>query len=144
MSWPKPTPGLVIRYAYLWADEAARRQDEGLKDRPAAIVVTSVDQDGQTIVWVAPITHHPRKDTKVVRLPVATAKRLGLDGEPQWIVIDELNRFVWPGPDLRPQQGQGLESVVIGAMPDGLYKIVYDAVRTQIAAKQMRDTKRSE
>lgn len=38
MSLPAPRPGLVISYAYLWAREHGRGAEEGLKDRPYAIV----------------------------------------------------------------------------------------------------------
>ena len=47
MSLPKPLPGLVVRYSYLWADDAAAGYDEGDKDRPAAIVM-AVEQSGGT------------------------------------------------------------------------------------------------
>ena len=30
---------------------------------------------------------------------------LGLDGERSWVVLDEVNDFIWPGFDLRPVPG---------------------------------------
>jgi len=33
--------------------------------------------------------------------------RLGLDEARSWILTSEVNRFVWPGPDLRPVPGGG-------------------------------------
>ena len=33
MSLPKPVPGLVLRYNYLWGDEAATGQIEASKER---------------------------------------------------------------------------------------------------------------
>ena len=33
-------------------------------------------------------------------------RRLGLDEQRSWIVATELNRFLWPGPDLRPILGK--------------------------------------
>ncbi len=60
MSLPQPAPGLVIRYNYLWADEAARGNEEGSKDRPAAIVMAVKHSGGdETHVYVLPITHSP-------------------------------------------------------------------------------------
>ena len=53
MSLPKPTPGLDLRYGYLWADDAQAGADTG-KDRPAAIVLT-VSEDAET--W---LNCHPR------------------------------------------------------------------------------------
>ena len=39
MSLPIPLPGLVIRYSYLWADDAATGHEDGVKDRPSVIVM---------------------------------------------------------------------------------------------------------
>ena len=56
MSLPAPQPGLVIRYSYLWAEDASKGQEEGEKDRPAAIVV-AIDEpsSGQPRVLALPI-----------------------------------------------------------------------------------------
>jgi hypothetical protein len=39
VAFPTPHPGLVISYAYLWAEESDQGREEGVKDRPCAIVV---------------------------------------------------------------------------------------------------------
>lgn len=57
MALPIPAPGLVISYAYLWRDQEAVGASEGRKSRPCAIVVTTTDDEGDTLVYVAPITH---------------------------------------------------------------------------------------
>jgi hypothetical protein len=36
-----PAPGLVIRYVYLWSHEWVRGQEEGVKDRPCAIILVT-------------------------------------------------------------------------------------------------------
>lgn len=100
---PEPRPGLVIRYAYLWRDEARTGRDEGAKDRPCVIVLAVENQPGGRMVTVAPMTHSPpRTAGDAVELPELTKQRLGLDGDRSWVVVTEVNRFVWPGPDLRP------------------------------------------
>jgi hypothetical protein len=43
-----------------------------------------------------------------MRLPPATKARLGLDDQDSWVVTTEVNRFIWPGPDLRPLPGGDL------------------------------------
>lgn len=127
MSWPTPAPGLVIRYAYLWKREHERGQEEGVKDRPCAIVVALIDAAGDPVVTVLPITHTPpRHPTEAVEIPAATKRRLGLDVAPSWIVLTEGNEFVWPGPDLRPIPGRGAESVALGFLPPGLFRVVRD------------------
>jgi hypothetical protein len=94
---PEPRPGLVIHYAYLWFDEARRGREEGVKDRPCVIVHT-LNKDGRTFAYVAPITHSPQPpESNAVELPPATKQRLGLDDQPSWVVTSEVNRFEWPG-----------------------------------------------
>ncbi len=94
MPLPDPQPGLVVRYAYLWRDEARRGQEEGVKDRPCVILNSSRDKDGNRIAWVAPITHTPPKNPEdAVEVPAATKRRLGLDDRRSWIVTREVNRF---------------------------------------------------
>lgn len=43
MALPRPEPGLVICYADLWHADAARGQEEAVKDRPRAIVLSVRD-----------------------------------------------------------------------------------------------------
>jgi hypothetical protein len=57
-------------------------------------------------VLVLPITHTtPQHADDAIEIQTATKQRLGLDAERSWIVISEVNEFVWPGPDLWPPQG---------------------------------------
>lgn len=105
MSIPKPKPGLVIRYSFLWSSEHEAGAAEGKKDRPCAIIV-AVPQgdDGQVRTVVAPITHAAPADPGTsLEIPANVCKSLGLDGARHWIRFDELNRFTWPGYDLRPK-----------------------------------------
>lgn len=99
MALPTPEPGLVICYAYLWADQRQAGGEEGLKDRPCAIVIAVKDEDGDTLVYVAPITHSPPSKASAIEIPAAVKRRLGLDAARSWIITDELNRFIWPGRD---------------------------------------------
>ncbi|MCY4551970.1 MAG: hypothetical protein OXC28_26855 [Defluviicoccus sp.] len=101
---PDPQPGLVISYAYLWRREAERGRLEGSKYRPAVVVLAvRDDEDGSKTAMVAPVTHSPPDDPRFsIEIPIGTRRRLGLDADPSWIVLSELNRFEWPGPDLRP------------------------------------------
>jgi hypothetical protein len=88
---------------YLWRHEHNRGLEEGLlKARHCALVLTVHAQDGRIVVTVAPMTHAPADPTRAVELPAAVKRRLGLDEAASWIIADEVNRFVWPGPDLRP------------------------------------------
>jgi len=124
---PPPVPGLVIRYSFLWSNEARQSATEGRKDRPAAIVVAAQKADGRISVIVAPITHEKPSDIDgSLEVPAAIAKALGLDGDRQWLRFDELNRFDWPGFDLRPIPGQ--ESCAYGMLPKDLYEQLREGI----------------
>ena len=102
MALPVPEPGLVIGYSYLWRSEYRQGAEEGLNDRPCAIILTTREEAGETFVLVAPLTHAPpRRVEESVEIPPATKRRLGLDPARSRVIVSEVNRFVWPGPDLR-------------------------------------------
>ncbi len=123
MSLPDPVPGLVIGYAYLWHDEARRGQEEGGKDRPCVILLSTVRDESGAVVTVAPVTHRPPDDpATALELPAATNQRLGLDDERSWIVVGEVNRFRWPGPDLRPVPGSNPPRFDYGLLPARLFR----------------------
>jgi hypothetical protein len=102
----KPEIGLVIRHAYLWWNEARAGREEGLKDRPCVIVHTVENEHRETEVYIAPITHTPPKGPeRAMEVPKATKARLRLDAQNSWIITTEVNRFIWPGPDIRAVPG---------------------------------------
>jgi hypothetical protein len=108
MTGLKPEIGLVIRHAYLWWSEARKGREEGLKDRPCVIVHTRLNEYQEIEVYIAPVTHTPpERPERAMEIPQATRKRLELDRERSWIITTEVNRFIWPGPDIRPVPGIG-------------------------------------
>jgi len=133
MSWPVPQPGLVIRYSYLWESEAREGQEEGVKDRPCAIVLVLLREGDTPIVRVLPVTHTaPVDPSDALEIPLATKQRLGLDSGRSWVVLTEANDFIWPGPDLRPAVNGDPASVAYGMLPPGFMK----ALRTRLIAKR--------
>ena len=85
MPLPPPQPGQVIRYAYLWWNEARTGREDGVKDRPCGVVLTRVTEPGQSTVYVLPITHTPpMNEEDGIEIPQATKRRLGLDAEQSW------------------------------------------------------------
>lgn len=106
MPLPEPRPGLVLSYSYLWRHEHEDGREDGLKARPCAVVVVSETRDGDTEVWVAPITHvEPTNADNAVEIPAPVKHHLGLDDDRSWVMVNEVNIFIWPGPDLRPTPG---------------------------------------
>jgi hypothetical protein len=145
-SLPLPAVGEVIRYNYLWSHEYASGREEGTKDRPAAVVAVLQQADGQHEVVVLPITSsRPIEPATAVLLPTATRARLGLQAEPCWVVVSEYNRFVWPGPDLRPvDRGAGDLDVSYGLLPDRLMAEVREALRRWRAERAVHAVRRTE
>lgn len=122
---PKPIPGLVIRYSYLWAEEHDKGREEGRKDRPCAIVLASWGSAEASSVVVLPVTHSPPGSGDLaMEIPRLTKLRLGLDDDRSWIVLSEANQFTWPGPDLRPSVAGDIASVAFGELPADLFRKV--------------------
>ncbi len=145
MSWPVPQPGLVIRYSYLWHREAAAGREDGMKDRPCAVVIALRDEDGRSRVYALPITHSlPAGDGLAVEIPASVKARLGLDEARSWVSVAEANVFTWPGPDLRFLPGHGPESAVYGFLPPGLFRAVRDRFLAADREKKATIVKRTE
>ena len=101
-------------------------------------------QSGRDVVTVLPVTRTlPSDPDLAVEIPSATKARLGLDGERSWIILDEANRFTWPGPDLRTVPGGEPGAVAYGLLPEALYNIVREKWLAAYDRGQARQTKRS-
>ena len=95
---PQPVPGLVIRYSYLWLEEHRKGQEEGVKDRPCAVILVTQDAEGEQLVTVLPVTHStPTNPSLAIEIPAETKRRLGLDDARSWVVLTEANQFTWLG-----------------------------------------------
>ena len=128
MPLPRPVPGLVIRYSYLWYREHLEGREEGQKDRPCAIVAAiRADDRGDTRVLVLPITHSPPDHASLaVEIPAKVKQRLQLDDARSWVALSEWNEFIWPGPDLRRAPGAEESSVAYGMLPPNLFATIRD------------------
>lgn len=125
----EPKVGWIFRYSYLWHWQFEQGREEGDKDRPVLVLaITTTLEDGSPVVRVLPVTHTPpQRVDEAVEIPAATKRRLGLDDERSWIVLSESNRFVWPGPDLRPVNG---DTGYYGPVPPALF----EEIRTRFVA----------
>jgi hypothetical protein len=142
---PEPTPGLVIRYSYLWRTEFLKGQEEGSKARPCAIVAAVQKKDGVTVVTVLPITHSaPTASQYALEIPAITKRRLGLDSDRSWIMFDEANQSAWPGPDLRTHANQDLATVAFGALPPNFFAVLKERFVAALRAHRTRIVPRSE
>jgi hypothetical protein len=143
---PEPVPGLVISYSYLWWWEYERGQEEGVKDRPCAVIIVVTDDQGDKVVTILPVTHTPPFGADLaVEIPSTTKQRLGLDAERSWVMLTEANRFVWPGPDLRiKDSGSGAESMAYGLLPRALFKEITSKFGDAVEARLARVVRRTQ
>jgi hypothetical protein len=145
VSLPVPEPGLLIRYAYLWDREASAGREDGTKDRPCAIVLAREVQEGETRVYVLPITHSAPVEPDVgIEIPLAVKQRLALDGDRSWVIISEANVFTWPGPDLRPIPGQSLHSIAYGFLPPRMFRVIRERYLALDAERRTTTVARTE
>ena len=145
MSLPTPTPGLVISYSYLWAQEHLAGAEEGRKDRPCAIVAARQVIEGREVVTVVPVTHTPPADpADAVAIPPALKAHLGLDEAPSWIVVTETNDFLWPGPDLRPIPGSQAARFDYGMLPPRFFAHIRQCILEAHRRRSLTQVPRSE
>lgn len=122
MAFPVPEPGLVISYAYLWRHEHEAGLEEGRKTRPCVIVLAVETKNDTTLVTVAPITRStPSGNIVGIVLPPRIKQHLALDHERSWVIISEVNQFVWPGYDVRPTPGSK-HNFAHGFLPPNLFE----------------------
>jgi len=127
----------------LWSHEADAGKEEGLKDRPVVVVVAVENVSGKTQILVAPVTHsEPRSPQSGIEIPINVKRDLGLDNDRSWIILTELNRFIWPGPDIRIVDGG--DDPFHGAIPDHLFIQTRNAIVARASANLLRMTKRTE
>lgn len=129
-----PIAGTVLRFAYLWSHEIRQGITAPSKERPVALVVAHRPESGSCVVL--PITHtEPCAPTVGIEIPDATRRRLGLDDERQWIILTDVNVFVWPGADLRPVPHREPETAIYGRLGRAFYEDVLAQLQTLIRAR---------
>lgn len=145
MSLPKPRPGLVIRYSFLWSHEHDRGSVEGSKDRPCAIIVAMARvPNGDIQIIVAPITHSPPdEDGASLEMFSQVCRSLGLDAGKHWLRLDELNRFIWPGYDLRARADDP-SRYEYGMLPRQLFEQLRQGILERQRLKKTKITPRTE
>jgi hypothetical protein len=107
------------------------------------VVIAATAQGDQTQLLVAPITHtKPERPDDALEIPLNVRRQLGLDRQACWIILTELNRFIWPGPDIRLAPGQ--DSPIIDALPDWLFIDVRDGIVRHNHQRTLKITRRTE
>ena len=142
MAFPAPEVGLVVSFACLWRHEQQSGNTEGSKNRPCVIVTAIEEVEGQTVVTVSPITHsQPEDASSGIEIPFKVKRHLGLDSEKSWVILTEVNRFTWPGYDLRPVT-VGTSRVDHGFMPPALFDQIKVGILLMIQSQKRTSTTR--
>ena len=115
-----PKPGHVLRYVYLFAEEAARGRDKGVKER--FVVVGGVLGRRYRVAAIT-TKGEGREGTLLLPAPVATAAGVTVGSS---IVVSEFNRFTWPGFDIRPLSKDA--GYIAGRLPPGFTNTLIDAL----------------
>jgi hypothetical protein len=137
---PEPASGLVIRYDYLWRDEAKRGQRDGSKDRPCVIVVAIQNvQGGDFRTLVAAVTHTEPEPEEGIEMPTKVKRHLGLDKDPSWIIVSEVNEIDWSDPGIIPASKEKWE---YGFVPAPLAAALRDAILARMTKKNLQIIRR--
>ena len=86
------------------------------------VVVAQIVTEDRTELLVAPVTHTAPSAGEGVLIPRRDKRQLGLDSDPSWVVTTEMNRFIWPGPDVRVVSSG--KTPLYGPIPAGLYDLI--------------------
>jgi hypothetical protein len=105
------------------------------------VVVAVVVAGNQTQLLVAPITHRQPDARAGVEIPPAVKRQLGLDDERSWVITTEVNRFIWPGPDVR--LAPETDDPFYGVVPAKLYEKVREAILTKNGLRAQTDRRDS-
>ena len=104
----KPKVGEVFRYPFLWKRQERRGETAGRKSRPVCVAVTMANRDGETVVFILPITTQPPlAGRQALEVPEIEARRAGLDTHVrEWVMLDEINTDIiersWVWEDREP------------------------------------------
>src|SRR5438445_5204643 len=81
---------------------AKRRPRRWREDLPVRRHLANRTMLGKTLAYVAAISHKPPTAAeRAIEVPRKLKRHLGLDEDPSWIYTDQVNEFIWPGPDLQ-------------------------------------------
>ena len=94
---------------------------------------------------MVPVTHsEPRDPATAMELPSAVKAHLGMDARRSWIMLDEVNEFLWPGPDLRPVARDRPGEFAYGTLPPRFFARMRARILELAQERRLRRTSRPE
>ena len=70
-----------------------------------------------------------------MEIPHRVKQHLGLDDDRSFVILDEVNQFIWPGYDLRPIPGQQRD-ITYGFLPPRLFNQIRSGILEIILQKR--------
>jgi hypothetical protein len=146
MPLPELTPGLVVRYEYLWHRRSiaggggATTAD---KDHPACVVATFRRQGRpEDFVVYLPISHTPPSGEEAgIELPDEVKRKAGLDGGRQWVLYSEYNLDTWPTELRQIPNRPGVFHY--GHLPPSMFRAIRDAFWDRYRDKRLKQVNRT-
>ncbi len=108
------------------------------------VLATQKREHGTELVVVPVTTKPPKPGTAAIEVPPRVRQHLGLGGERCWIIAHEVNRFTWPGADIRPFRRQGEISPFYGKIPARLFDEVRKRLSEAATGGRVQVTKRTD
>ena len=110
------------------------------------VVVVAIEtrSHGTQLLVVPVTTRAPRAGDTAVEMPARVRHHLGLGEDRCWIVADEVNRFTWPGPDIRPMRRGDDINPRYGAIPGKLFEQVRQRLERAAIQGRLKVTRRTE
>lgn len=123
-------PGDIVRYYYLWAQQAATGEDSGRKARPVCVVVRTPTEPAALFLF--PLTSQkPGPSRASLSVTEIECRRGGLD-HPSWLILDEYNRVqvdeIYDLADVRP----------MGAFSSAFLRKIASSIKQTAARRRLR------
>ena len=137
MPLPKPEPGLIIGYGFLFREDEEAGRENVDRPHPCAVILVAEDAPGRRVSLLA-ISHSPPSPSQAghhMKLRPAECRQMGLDSADHWINLRDINSFDWPGYDLAPISPD--KSFVFGRMNKPTFTRLVEALKECAGRKVM-------
>lgn len=133
---------MVVSYAYLWRYESSAGRSEARKTCPCVIIPSVEEKEGEKRVTVAPITYVlPSVLDCAIEIPAQVKYHLNLDDKRSWVILDEVNQFIWPGYDRQPVSRNRMR-YDYGFLPPKLFEKIKSGILKLFIERRVNTTNR--
>lgn len=137
MPLPKPSPGLVIGYDFLFREDEEAGLENANRPHPSAVILVTQNGPNQRVSLVG-ISHSPPSPSEAqyrMKLTPSECREIGLDEGDHWVNLRDVNSFDWPGYDLVPIAPN--RGYVFGKMSKNTYMRLVTAIKNCAGKKSI-------